>query len=104
MRHGLEPKPTELAQHQAVADEVLGLRIAPVVQVLHDQQPQDDFDGCGWPSGLCAVRSAAAEIGFDLLEDLIVFEQPIEFGQLGFEAQLQRGYQREQVDGRGPIS
>jgi hypothetical protein len=46
----------------------------------------------------------SAQIGFDLAQDLIVFEQPIQFGQPGFEAQLQRGYQREQVDGRGPIS
>jgi hypothetical protein len=39
-----------------------------------------------------------------LPKDLVVFEQPIEFSQLGFEAQLQCGNQREQVDGRGPIS
>jgi hypothetical protein len=50
------------------------------------------------------MRSAATQVGFDVLKELIVFEQPIQFGHLGFEAQLKRGYQREQIDGRGPIS
>jgi hypothetical protein len=50
------------------------------------------------------MRSAATQIGFDVAEELIIFEQPIKFGQLRFEAQLKRGHHREQVDGRGPIS
>jgi hypothetical protein len=41
---------------------------------------------------------------FDVFKQLIVLKQPIELGQLGFEAQLQRGYQREQVDRRHSIS
>jgi len=39
-----------------------------------------------------------------LLKDHVVFEQPIQFGQLRLKAQLQRGHQGEQVDRRGPIS
>jgi hypothetical protein len=50
------------------------------------------------------VRPTSTQIGFDPSEDLVVFEQPIQFGQLGFEAQLKRGYQGEQVDWFGPIS
>ena len=46
----------------------------------------------------------SAQIGFDLLKDLIVFEEPIQFGQLGFEPQFERGYQGEQVDWLRPIS
>ena len=38
MRHWVQPETAELAQHQAVTDEVLRLRVAPVVQMLHDQQ------------------------------------------------------------------
>jgi hypothetical protein len=104
VRHRLEAKTTELAQHQAVANEVLGLRVAPVVQVLHDQQPQDHFNGCGWPPGSQRVWPTSAQIGFDLVEDVVVFEQPIQLCQLGFEPQLECGYQGEQVDWRGAIS
>jgi len=50
------------------------------------------------------VRSTTTQITFDVLKQLVIFEQPIEFGQLGLEPQLQRGHQREQVDGCGPIS
>jgi hypothetical protein len=50
------------------------------------------------------VRSTAAQIGLDLSKDLVVLQQPIEFGQLRLEAQLQHGHKREQVDGRGAIS
>jgi hypothetical protein len=50
------------------------------------------------------VWPTSAQIGFDLAEDLIVFEQLIQFGQLGFEPQFERGYQGEEVDWRGSIS
>ena len=51
---------------------------------------------------MCGPTSA--QIGFDLLEDLVVLEQPIQFGQLRFKVQLQRWHQRKQVDWRGPVS
>ena len=51
---------------------------------------------------MCGPTSA--QIGFDLLEDLVVFEQPIQLGQLRFEVQLKRWHQRKQVDWRGPVS
>jgi hypothetical protein len=50
------------------------------------------------------VWPTAAQIAFDLLEALVVFEKMLKFGQLGLEAQLKRGYHREQVDRRGSIS
>jgi len=46
----------------------------------------------------------STQISFDVLKQLVIVEQPIEFRQLRFEAQLQRGHQRERVDWRGPIS
>ena len=104
VRYGVQPHSAELAQHQAVADEVLGLGVAPVVQMLNNQQPQDHLDWCGWSAGLSRTRPSSAQISFDLLEDLVVFEQPIQFSQLRFKPQFERGYQLEQVDWRGPIS
>jgi hypothetical protein len=50
------------------------------------------------------VWPPSAQVRFDLLEELVVFEQPIQFGQLRFEAQLQRGHQGEQIDWARPIS
>jgi len=47
------------------------------------------------------VRPSSAQITFDLLEDLVVFEEPIQFGQLGFEPQFKCSYQG---DRRGSIS
>jgi hypothetical protein len=50
------------------------------------------------------VWPTAAQVGFHLAEDLVVFEQSIELSQLRLEAQLERGNQREQVDRRRSIS
>jgi hypothetical protein len=36
----------ELAQHEAVADQLLGLLLAPVIEALDDQYAQDDLDEC----------------------------------------------------------
>ena len=83
---------------------MLGLRVAPGIQVLHDQQAQDHLDRGGWPTGFGRMWPTSAQISLDLLEDLVVFEQLVQFGQLGFEAQLERGDQGEQVDWLGPIS
>jgi hypothetical protein len=66
--------------------------------MLDDQQPQDHFNRRRWPPGLGRVWSPLAQISFDVLKDLVIFEQPIEFCQLGLEPQLKRGYQRVQVD------
>jgi hypothetical protein len=48
--------------------------------------------------GLDRVRPTLTQISFDLQKDLIVVEQPIQLGQLGLKAQLQRGDQGKQVD------
>jgi hypothetical protein len=55
VRHRCHAQAAELAQHQAVADEGLGLRVAPGVQVLHHQR----------------ARPALTQIGPNLLEQLI---------------------------------
>jgi hypothetical protein len=72
--------------------------------VLDYQQPQDDFDRCRRPACLDRVWPTSTQIGFDLQENLVVFEQSIQFSQLGLKTQLKRGYHREQVDRRGSIS
>src|SRR5262249_24528700 len=100
----LQTYSAELTQHQAVANEVLGLRVAPVVQVLHDQQSQDHLHRRGRSPGLGRVRSAPTQVGFDVLKQVVILEQAIEFGQLRLKTQRQGGYQCEQVDWRRSIS
>ena len=104
VRHGFQAQPTELAQHQAVAHEVLGLGIRPLVQVLNDQQPQDDLDRGRWPPGLGRVRSTPRQIGPELVEELVVLEQSIQFGQFRLEAQFECRHEREQVDRRVSVA
>jgi hypothetical protein len=50
------------------------------------------------------VRPTSAQIGFEVLEELLILKEPIQLSQLGFEAQLERRDQREEVDRRGTIS
>jgi hypothetical protein len=80
MRHRLEPETTELTQHQAVADEVLGLGVALRVQVLDHQHAQDDLDRCGGASRHGWLWPPSAELGTDVLKEPIVVQQPVQFG------------------------
>jgi hypothetical protein len=89
----------QLAQHQAVADEVLGLCITSGIQVLDHYQAQDHFDGCGRPPRFSRMWSPPTQISFDSLKELIVLNDPVQLGQLWLPAQLKRWYQAEQVDG-----
>ena len=57
--HGLRIDATELAQHQAITDPALGGLIAPPIQVLDHQHPQDDLDR----GGRASVTSGSAESG-----------------------------------------
>ncbi len=43
VRHFFQIHPTELPQDQAVTHPLLRLLIAPAIQVLDDQHPQDHF-------------------------------------------------------------
>jgi hypothetical protein len=72
--------------------------------VLHHQKPQDDLHRRGRPTGLGRAWPTPTQIGLDALEQLVVVEEPVQFGQFRFKAQLERWYQREQIDGCGPIS
>ena len=104
VRHRLQSQSAELAQHQAVIDKVLGLLVAPGVQMLDDQQPQDHLDRRRGSSRLRGVRSALGQVRLHLLKELIVLKQPVQLGQLGLVVQHQRRHQPEQVDRRVPIS
>lgn len=100
----LQAQATELAQHQAVVDEVLRLGIAPGVQVQDHQQARDDLDRRGRAARGGGVGTAAAQVDFHLLEQLIVFQQVVQLSQLGFAVQVQRRHQVERVDGVVPVS
>ena len=104
VRRAFEPQPTELPQHQAIIDELLGLGVAPPVQPAHDQQPQEHFDRRRGPPSLQGVRAAAPQIGLDGLEQRIVLQQPVQLGQDRLKLQRQRRRQRERVDGRVAIA
>jgi hypothetical protein len=94
--HPLEINTAELAQHQAIADEVLDLLVAPAVQALDHEQAQDDLDRRARPASRQAVRRAARQVGLDPAEDLIVVEQAIELAQHRLEVGHELRHQREQ--------
>jgi hypothetical protein len=54
--------------------------------------------------GFQRAWSAATQVRLDLLEQLLVFKQSIQFGQLRLEAHGQHRSQREQVDRRVPVA
>ena len=72
--------------------------------MLDHQQPQDDLNRCRWSSGPQGLRPTLSEVGLDLLEQVVVFEQSIQFSQLRLETQFECRHQREQVDRRVPVS
>ena len=102
--HARRVDAAELAQDEAVADPLLGLFVAPVIQVLDDQQAQDDLDGRGGPAEGGRARIAASKIGFDGLEELIVVEQGVELGEHGIGLHAQGGNMIKQIDRVVPVA
>ena len=76
--HGLKVHPAEPAQHETVGDTGFGLTIAPVIEVLDDQESQDDFDRRGMAPVHERLRIAGCEIGADLRVEEIVVEEAVE--------------------------
>src|SRR5512146_1795538 len=76
--YGLPVDATEVTQHQAIADPLLGLGITPRVKVLDDEQAQDDLDRSRRSPGSKRMGITLAQIGADLLKDAIIIEQRIE--------------------------
>ena len=95
---GLEVEAAELAQDQAIADEVFGFLVAPLVEAFDDKEAQDDFDGCAVAAAGQAVGGAAGQVGFDALEDGIIVEQAVEFTEFGLEVSHELGHKLKEVD------
>jgi hypothetical protein len=95
--HRLEIEAAELAQYQAVAHEALSLLVAPVVQALDDQEPQDDLDRGGMAPARRGVRPAPHQVGAYSLEQRVVIQQLIELREFGVERQLQLGHQGAEI-------
>jgi hypothetical protein len=89
----------ELAEHQAVVDEELGLGVAPAVEPHHHEHPEEDLHGGGMAAVDAGQGISAAQVGAEAGDDLVVVEQAIELSQLGLELQLQLRDQGEPVDG-----
>jgi hypothetical protein len=96
----LEVDAAELAEHQAVVDEVLGLLIAPAVEAHDHEHPEDDLDRGGGAAAGPRPGRAACHVGADGLDDRVVVEQAVELLELGPESEAEPGHQGEQV---GPI-
>jgi len=71
-------KTTKLAQHQTIADELLGRGITPAIEMFNDQHTQDDLDWCGGTAIDQRPRMPFGQVGFDGLEQGVVVKQVIE--------------------------
>ncbi len=99
VRHRLQVDPAELAQDQAVTDEVLGVFITPAVHTLDHQHPQDHLDRRAMPAQGQTVRVALDQIRFDSLEERVIVQQVVEFAQLRLKVGIELGDEGEEVDG-----
>ena len=81
---GLQVDTAELPQNDRIGDEALGLFVAPPIEPLHEEHPQDYLDGRGMAPEPPRVGIAPDEIGSHQPEESIVIEEHIEPCQLRF--------------------
>ena len=96
----LEVDAAELAQHQAVVDEVFGLLVAPGVEPHDDEHAEDHLDRGGGPASGACPGVASRQVVADAVEDLVIIEQPVELLEQGLEAEAELGDEGEEI---GPI-
>src|SRR5262249_55428607 len=96
----LEVDAAELAEDQAVVDEVLGLLEAPGVQPHDHEHAEDDLDRGGGAAAGGGPGVSRGEVAADEVEELVVVEEAVELLQLRLEAEPELGDQREQI---GPV-
>jgi hypothetical protein len=94
----LEVNPAELAEDQAVVDEVLALLVAPAAEPHDHEHAEDDLHRGGGPAAGPRPRGAAGHVVADEVEDLVVVEQAVELLQLGVEPEPEPRDQGEQID------
>jgi len=100
VRRRRQPQAAELAQDQAVGDEVLRLGVAPAVQPAHDEQPEEHLHRRGGAPGHQRLGPAPGQVGLDRLEEPVVVEQGVQARQHGLKRQGQVRHEREQIDSR----
>jgi hypothetical protein len=81
IRHGFEVEATEPTEDQAVGHKMHRLTIAPVIEVLDHQQPEDGFTRSGVATGHEGQGIASSQVGTDLAIELLVLQEPIELSQ-----------------------
>ena len=69
---GFEVEPTELPQDDRITHEALGLFVAPPVELLHEEHPQDHLNRRGMAPEPPRVGMALDKIGSDHREEFIV--------------------------------
>src|SRR5215216_3241276 len=95
----LQVEPTELPQDDRIGDEAFGLLVAPSIESLHDEHPQDHLYRSGVPPEPRRVGVAPSEVGFHRLKQHIVIEKPIEVSQLRLHLQPKFGNHLEEIHG-----
>jgi hypothetical protein len=93
----LQIDPTELAQDQTVRDKVLGLGVAPAIQPLDDQHPQNDLNRGGKPSAAEGLGRPAGKVRLHRLKQDVIVQQAVELGENRNHRPAQRGNQGEKV-------
>lgn len=104
VRHPLRIHATELAQHQAVCNELFGLLVTPAIQMFDHQHAQHDLHGGrGTPIGAHA-RIPLNQIGFHGLEDRVMVEQTIQLCQHRIHLYVQLRNRGKQIDRVIPVA
>lgn len=93
----LQVQAAELPQDDRIAETKRSVSLAPPVELLEHHHPQDDLHRFGVSPEPLRVEVAFKKICLKELEEFIVFEQPLELYQLGFELEL--GEHLEEVHG-----
>jgi len=81
--HALKVDAAESAQHQAVGDALLRFAIAPIVEVLDNQEAQQHLDRRGMTPMAQRLGIPPAEVGADGSVEDIILEQGIKAAQHG---------------------
>jgi hypothetical protein len=93
----LEVDAAELAEREAVVDEVLGLGVAPAVEPHDHEHAEDHLHRRRGAASRTGPGMTAGHVLANGLKDLVIVERAVELLELGPEAEVELGHQREQI-------
>ncbi len=97
--HGGEVDAAARPPHQAIRHKLLGCLVAPVIQALDHQPAQDDLHGRRWPPTGGRIGGTPPPVGFDPLQEHILFQPSVKLGQEGIHRQAEQRDEGAQVHG-----